>query len=168
MKGVIVNPGIIVGAGNWNSGWGLLVKKAYKGIPFYTPGITGYISVEDVAEIMITLMEKNIFSRKFILIENNYSFKEILDELHLSLSKPLPKYPARYWMLQVAKFIENIISYLQKNYEPNFTKATVQAAFMQNYYNNTLIKNTLHYNFRPVKSYIHTVSEKFLKEKNKH
>lgn len=164
MKGVIVNPGIIVGAGNWNSGWGLLVKKAYKGIPFYTNGITGYVAVEDVAETMIQLMDKNIFSQRFILVENNYSFKEILEELHLSLSKKPPKYKAYKWMLHVASAAESIYSYVNPKYEPNFTKATVQGAFTQNHYENDLIKRTLNYHFIPVKSHIYKVSEQFLKE----
>lgn len=165
LKAVIVNPGIIVGAGNWNSGWGMLVKKASKGIPFYTTGITGYVSVEDVAEVMIQLIEKQIFGKRFILVENNYSFKEILEELHLSLSKPLPKYEAKPWMLQIARTAEFMVSLLNPKYEPNFTKATVQGAFMKNYYNNSLIKETLNFKFRPIKPYIHKVSEKFLKEK---
>ncbi|MCX7727990.1 MAG: SDR family oxidoreductase [Bacteroidia bacterium] len=167
LNAVIVNPGIIVGAGNWNSGWGLLVKKAYKGIPFYTTGITGYVAVEDVVEIMIKLMEQNILSKRFVLIENNYSFKEILEELHISLSQSKPKYAAPKGILYLAKWIEDVYSSLNKKYEPNFTKATVQGAFMKNYYDNTLIKSTLNYNFRPIKPYIYKVSEKFLQEQKK-
>lgn len=164
INGVIVNPGIIVGAGNWNSGWGMLVKKAYKGIPFYTSGKTGYIAVEDLVNIMIQLMNKNIFAQRFILIENNYTFKEILDELHLSLGKKPPKYKAHPWMLQLAGYAEQIYTILNPKYEPNFTKATIQGAFMQNQYNNNLIKTTLNYSFIPIKSYIHQVSQKYLKE----
>ncbi|GAB4209184.1 MAG: NAD-dependent epimerase/dehydratase family protein [Bacteroidia bacterium] len=168
MKAVIVNPGIIVGAGNWNSGWGILVKKAYRGIPFYTTGKTGYVAVEDVVEIIIQLMDKNIFGQRFILIENNYTFKEILEELHRSLSRPVPKYKAAPWMLAFARVMENTYSFFNKNYEPDFTKATVQAAFTENAYNNSLVRNTLNFHFRPIKPYIHEVSKKFLEEtKNK-
>ena len=166
MKAVIVNPGIIVGAGNWNNGWGMLVKKASKGIPFYTTGITGYVAVEDVVNVMIQLMQKNIFSQRFILIENNYSFKEILEELHLSLGKPIPKYKATYSMLQLARYLEAFWGLLNPKYEPNFTKATVQGAVMQNYYNNQLIKSTLpSFSFIPIKSYIYEVSKRYLMEK---
>lgn len=164
LNAVIVNPGIIVGAGNWNIGWGMLVKKAQKGIPFYTRGKTGYVAVEDLVNIMVELMNKNIFSQRFIVIENNYSFKEILEELHLSLHKDPPKYEAKKWMLQLAKYAEGLYSVFNTRYEPNFTRATVQGAFTQNQYNNTLIKETLKYSFIPVKTYIHTVSEKYLNE----
>lgn len=167
MKAVIVNPGIIVGAGNWNNGWGLLVTKASKGIPFYTTGITGYVAVEDVAEVMIQLMQKNIFSQRFILIENNYSFKEILEELHLSLGKPIPKYKATYSMLNFIRSLESFWSFINPKYEPNFTKATVQGSVMQNHYNNQLIKSTLpSFSFRPIKLYINEVSKRYLIEQN--
>ncbi len=168
LKAVIVNPGIIVGAGNWNTGWGMLVKKAYQTIPFYTTGITGYVAVEDVAEIMIQLMEREIFSQRFILIEDNYSFKEILDELHLSLSKPVPEREAKKWMLELVRYAEALYSNINSKYEPNFTKATVQGALMKKHYNNSLIKETLKYNFRKTKPYIHSVSQKYLEEKKTH
>ncbi|GAB4451183.1 MAG: NAD-dependent epimerase/dehydratase family protein [Bacteroidia bacterium] len=166
LNAVIVNPGIIVGAGNWKSGWGILVRKAYKGIPFYTEGVMGYVAVEDVAEIMIQLMEKNIFGKRFILVENNYSYKEILEELHFSLSKPVPKYKAHRWMLELAGISESILNFIFPKYEPAFTKATIQGATMKNFYNNQLIKETLNYTFRSIKPYIHSVSKKFLEEKH--
>lgn len=167
MKGVIVNPGIIVGAGNWNSGWGLLVKKAYKGIPFYTTGKTGYVTVEDVVEVMIQLMDKNIFSQRFILVENNYTFKDILYELHRSLKKPVPKLEAKKWMLQLAQYFEAVYAFINPHYEPNLNKATVQGAINQHNYQNQLIKQTLSFSFRPVLPYIHQVSQKFLQEMDK-
>lgn len=167
LKAVIVNPGIIVGAGNWKSGWGILVQKAYRGLPFYTTGITGYVAVEDVANIMLQLMQKEIFGQRFIVIENNYSFKEILDELHRSLNKKTPSYKATPFIVKTAQFFEKIYSIIHPMSEPNFTKATVQGAFMQNFYDNTLIKQTLNYSFIPVKPHIHKVSQKFLSEMKK-
>ncbi len=167
LKAVIVNPGIIVGAGNWNNGWGILVQKTYRGLPFYTTGITGYVAVEDVVHIMLLLMQKEIFGQRFIVIENNYSFKEILDELHRSLHKKTPSYKATPLLVKTAQFFEKIYSTINPSYEPNFTKATVQGAFMQNFYDNTLIKQILNYSFIPVKPYIHAVSQKFLNEVKK-
>ncbi len=164
LKAVIVNPGIIVGAGNWKNGWGILVQRAFKGLPFYTTGITGYVAVEDVVNIMLQVMKQEIFGQRFIVIENNYSFKEILDELHRSLNKKTPSYKATPFIVKTAQFFEKIYSIIHPSYEPNFTKATVQGAFMQNFYDNTLIKQTLNYSFIPVKPYLHKVSQKFLSE----
>ena len=164
LNAVIVNPGIIVGPGKWNSGWGMLVKNAYKGLPFYTTGIMGYVAVEDVAEIMVQLMNRHIFSERFILVEGNYSFKEILEEVHLSLNRPLPKYRARPFMLKIASYAETLWGFFNPSYEPLFSKATIQGAFMENYYNNEKIRKTLNFSFTPIKTAIHKTSEKFLKE----
>ena len=46
---VIINPGIIIGPGFWNSGGSSsLIKKIYKGMPYYTHGVTAYVDVDDV------------------------------------------------------------------------------------------------------------------------
>ncbi|GIV28289.1 MAG: hypothetical protein KatS3mg027_2103 [Bacteroidia bacterium] len=116
---------------------------------------------------MFQLMQKEIFGQRFIVIENNYSFKEILDELHTSLNKKTPSYKASPLLVKTAQFFENIYSILNSKYEPIFTKATVQGSFTQNYYDNTLIKQTLNYSFIPIKPYIHSVSQKFLNEVKK-
>ncbi len=162
LNAVIVNPGIIIGAGNWETGWGSLVTKANNKMPFYTNGTMGYIAVEDVSDIMIALMNKNIFGKRFILVENNYSFKEILEELNVSLGKPLPTIEAKKWMLQCARLYENIKCTFNKNYNPSVTKSVAQSSITQNYYNNELIKQTLSYTFIPIKESIHKASEKFL------
>lgn len=168
LNAVIVNPGIIVGAGNWNSGWGLLVKKSFNRIPFYTTGTTGYVSVEDTAEIMIKLMQQKLFGQRFVVVENNYTFKEILEELHLSLQQKPPTIEAKLWMLELARYAESLYSLFNKNYEPNFTKATVNAAVTKNTFDHHLIQSSLNFQFTPVKEYIHKVSQLYLKEKTKH
>ena len=42
---------------------------------YYPSGKTGFICVKDVVKIMYELMEKNIFSERFILVAENWSFK---------------------------------------------------------------------------------------------
>ena len=54
---VIVNPGVILGAGFWNSGSGTMFSKIHKGFNFYSEGITGFVSVNDVVKVMMELMK---------------------------------------------------------------------------------------------------------------
>mgnify|MGYP000444878606 CR=1 FL=1 len=63
---VIVNPGVILGAGFWNTGSGALFPKIYKGLQFYTEGITGFVAVKDVVIIMIRLMNSTIKNKSII------------------------------------------------------------------------------------------------------
>ena len=69
----IVNPGVIIGSGNWNSSSGELFKSLEK-IPFAMPGTASYVDVRDVAKISVDLLENNIFGERFILVSENRPF----------------------------------------------------------------------------------------------
>ena len=62
---VIVNPGVILGPGFWNSGSGLLFKMASEGPRFYPPGGTGFVTVNDVVKTMVQLMDSDIKNEAF-------------------------------------------------------------------------------------------------------
>ena len=49
---VILNPGIILGPGQWEKGSSQLFVKAWNGIKYYTYGGTAYVDVRDVAGII--------------------------------------------------------------------------------------------------------------------
>ena len=57
LNAVIVCPSVILGAGMWHRSSARLLFTAAKGIPFYTRGMTGYVDVRDVCELMIRLCE---------------------------------------------------------------------------------------------------------------
>ena len=61
LNAVMVNPSIILGAGDWNSGSSAIFQSAYNNFPWYTKGSTGFVDVRDVASAMISLMEHDIF-----------------------------------------------------------------------------------------------------------
>ncbi|HEY2727007.1 MAG TPA: NAD-dependent epimerase/dehydratase family protein, partial [Parafilimonas sp.] len=67
LNAVIINPTIILGAGDWNNGSSEIFKTAYKEFPYYTEGVTGFVDVKDVVKAMITLMNSDIFSERFIV-----------------------------------------------------------------------------------------------------
>ena len=75
---IIVNPGVILGAGFWRNGSGKIFDSMYKGLKYYTNGITGYVGVQDVVEIMLVLMKSNLKNERYILVAENQSFKEIV------------------------------------------------------------------------------------------
>ncbi|MGZ3932560.1 MAG: SDR family NAD(P)-dependent oxidoreductase, partial [Bacteroidia bacterium] len=90
LQTVIVNPGVIFGPGSWEEGSGRLFKLGHKGTRYYTEGVTGFVDAADVAEIMIMLTEQKKFAARYIIVENNYSFKEVLEMIHRGFNRPLP------------------------------------------------------------------------------
>src|SRR5690606_34357034 len=60
LDGVVVNPDIILGEGNWDEGSARLMKVVYNEFPFYTSGINAWVDVQDVVKAMVQLMDSNV------------------------------------------------------------------------------------------------------------
>ena len=88
---VVINPGVILGPFFWAVGSGEIYAKVKNGLPFYTKGSTGFISVNDVVKILFLLMESNIVNEKFILISENKTYQEVLFAIAQKLQVKKPK-----------------------------------------------------------------------------
>lgn len=146
LQAVIVNPGVIIGPGFWHQSSGKIIKNGYNGTSFYTNGSTGIIDVKDVATCMIQLVEKQQFGKRFILTENNYSFKELFSLVQQQFGKKAPSIEAGKWLLKIAQYLDGLRS-LFTGKEQIITKETVVAALEKNTFNNQKIKDTLQYQF---------------------
>lgn len=106
LDAVIVNPSVILGPAGWETGSPRIFKTVFKGLPFYTRGVTGYVDVKDVARAMVELMEPSIFdsvkNQRYILNAENISFVDLLSQIACALGKPAPKYFASDVMLKIA------------------------------------------------------------------
>lgn len=146
LQAVIVNPGVIIGPGFWHQSSGKIIKNGYSGTSFYTNGSTGMIDAKDVAACMIQLVEKQQFGKRFILTENNYSFKELFSLIQQQFGKKTPSIEAGKWLLKIAQYLDGFRS-LFTGKEQIITKETVVAALEKNTFNNQKIKDTLQYQF---------------------
>jgi nucleoside-diphosphate-sugar epimerase len=109
---VIINPGVIFGAGFWNQGSGEFFSKIKKGFPFYTNGSTAYVGVTDVVKIMAQLMKGDIAGERFIVIAENISFKKVIFNIAGKLNVKKPAIEARPWLLNIAWRLDWLISTL--------------------------------------------------------
>ncbi len=166
LNAVIVNPGIILGPGFWYQSSGKLIDTCYKGNPFYTEGSSATIDAKDVAACMVQLTEQHHFGKRFVLIENNYSFKEILSETHKALGKKEPYMNAGKGLLVLAKCMDSFRCMISGK-EPIITKETITAALEKNTFINMRIKQALNYSFTPLKETLKFVSTAFLNDLKK-
>lgn len=163
LNAVIVNPGIILGPGFWHQSSGKLIETCYKGNPFYTNGSSATIDAKDVANCMIQLTEKKEFSKRFVLIENNYAFKEILSLVHKALGKKEPSIEAGKVILTFGKWIDGWKSFITGK-DRLITKETVNAGLDSNSYDNSRVKNTLNYQFISLSETVEFVCKAFLND----
>ena len=166
LQAVIVNPGIILGPGFWFQSSGKLIETCYKGNPFYTDGSSATVDAKDVANCMIQLIEKKQFGKRFILIENNYSIKEILSKTSTALGKKEPYINAGKGLLIFAKWIDAIRSFFTGK-EPIITSETITSGLEKNSFNNTKIKQAINFSFTPLPDTLKFVSAAFLNDLKK-
>ncbi len=153
---VIVNPGVILGAGFPHQGSGKLFGMAQKGMSFYTTGKTGFVDVEDVVSVMVALMEGTIKNESYILVAENVFFKDIMTQICMALGKKPPTKKIRKWMLKVLWRINWVLSKLSGK-SPEITRASAAAAFETSTYSNTKVKEALNFAFKPVAETIKNV-----------
>ena len=149
----IVNPGIILGAGDFTKGTGKMFEAAYKAIMFYTPGISGFVDVRDVSKCILELMDKNIFNERFILVSENYEFKKFYDEAALHFKKRKPMFNTPLWLAIIGYKALGIMSWFTGK-PPLLTKETTHAAYEKYFYDNSKVKNKLNFQFIPMKETI--------------
>ena len=58
LDAIILNPGIILGSGQWSKGSSQLFVKAWQGLKYYPYGGTGYVDVRDLAAIILQIVDR--------------------------------------------------------------------------------------------------------------
>jgi dihydroflavonol-4-reductase len=125
---VIVNPVIILGAGNWDSGSSGLFKSAYNEFPWYTEGTGGFVDVEDVVKAMILLMgAKTVSSERFILSAVNLSYREVFTRIANCFHKKPPHKKVTPFLSGLVWRWEALKSFFNGK-DPLLTKETARTA----------------------------------------
>ncbi|MEO6303585.1 MAG: NAD-dependent epimerase/dehydratase family protein [Bacteroidia bacterium] len=165
LNAVIVNPGVILSSGFWDQSSSKLFDTCYKGNKFYTDGSAGYIAAQDVAASMLFLIDKRLFNNRYILIEENYSFKEILDKIQSQLKRPKPSINAGKNLLTLARIADAFICSFS-NKQRQITRPLINAALNKQLFSNTKIKAVFLPSFIPVNQAIEKVCADFLGDKS--
>lgn len=148
---VIVNPSIILGAGNWNSGSTAIFKNVYNEFAWYTDGVTGFVDVADVVAAMQMLMNSNITGQRFILNVDNIGYHQLFTQIAASFGKKpahkkvTPFIAALVWRLEAIKGALT-------GKQPLLTKETSSTAQAKVYFDNSkLLKYLPDFKYTPIK-----------------
>jgi len=162
LQAVIVNPSVIIGVGDWYSSSSALFGTIAKGLKFYTTGSTGYVSVHDVVQCMVLLMQSNITSQRFILSAQTVDYKSLFSAIADSLHVKRPHIAIKQWQMKLVAILLQLVS---KN--PQITLHTVNSAFSHTHYSNHKICEALSYSFSNIFDDISTVGTMYLKRLQK-
>ncbi len=135
LSGIILNPSTILGFGNWHSSSCALFKNVYKGFPWYTEGINGFVGVEDVAEAAVQAYLSNLTEKRFIINSDNRSFKEIFTAIANGFEKRPPAKKATSLLGEFAWRLE-ALKQLITNEKPLLTKESARVAHSKTRFSN--------------------------------
>jgi dihydroflavonol-4-reductase len=136
LNAVIVNPAIILGAGNWNEGSSKLFKSVYDGFPYYSLGTSGFVDVKDVALAMIQLMQSNITAERFILSAENATYQYVFNMMAIAFGKKLPSKKITPFLAAIAWRVEAIKSKCTGS-SPLITKETAATSLAEVKFDNS-------------------------------
>ena len=105
---------------------------------------------------MIALCENKKFGERFILIENNYSFREILNSIHKNFDKPLPNLKAGKILLNSGRFFNFLLPNNKK-----ITREMITASLSKKYFSNKKLLQNLDFKLTPISNCIAFACEAF-------
>lgn len=167
LDAVIVCPSIILGAGLWSRSSAQLYFTAAKGIPFYTKGVSGYVDVRDVVEIMIRLAEdRDIKGERFILNGGNYSYQELFTTIARSNGKRPPRWYLSPWMTEIIWRLLAVGGKITGR-KPAFTRETARSAHHCSQYSSAKILSLYpDFHFYPLQETVEHIRLMWITETN--
>lgn len=161
LNAVIVNPSIILGPANWNTGSAKMFKTIKDGMKFYTRGITGFVDVRDVVNAMVLLMDDQNFEKsknqRFLISSENLSYEDVFYQIADALGKSRPKYNASGKLMNVVWRLFWFFSLFTRK-SPLVTRETAANSNLKRYYDGSKIKNYIDFEYLPISESIKQTS----------
>ena len=147
LNGVILNPSIVLGPGDWNTSSMHIFKYVNQGRLFYPSGDLNFVDVRDVADIVCEMLFNDIAGERYILNSGTEPYKKTLELISKYLNKPAPRYKVSYALLNFAYVIDMIRSFITAQ-KSILTKESLMLSKMSFFYSNEKIIRELDYKFR--------------------
>ncbi len=157
---IIVNPGVILGPGFWDSGSGKMFSQVHSGFKFYTEGVTGFVGVKDVAKAMQMLMDSTQKNERYLLVAENKSFKEIFFSIADALKVKRPSIKIKPWHTAIFWRLDKVRTFFTGK-EPLITKHSARSAHEKTYYSSEKIVKDIDFKFEKIERVVKETSSFF-------
>ena len=161
---IILNPGIIIGPGFWDSGSGQIFKRIDAGLNYHFPKTTGFVGVNDVVSAAICTMDSSTKNEQYIVVAENLKFKKVLEMIAKSIDKPAPKRPLKPWMVFIGWIYQSIAGMLFGK-KRQIAKKDIKALFAHTFYSNQKLVSEFNFKFTPIQDVIHQTGKIFRGQK---
>ncbi len=168
LKTVIVNPTIIFGPGFWDRGSSSMFSRVAGGLKYATPGVTGYVGVQDVVSAITSLIASDISGEGFILTSGDFSYQEIFEKIAAALNgsngspsadSPGSPRPLKLVSASTLKFLARLDGFVGFfTGRRRITSEHVHSAFGVSRYSNEKIRNATGMEFSPMDKVVENVA----------
>ncbi|TAH24690.1 MAG: SDR family NAD(P)-dependent oxidoreductase [Cytophagales bacterium] len=158
----IVNPSIVLGAGELSKSSTKLFDYIIKGNRFYAEGNMNYVDVKNVVQGISKLVKEDFFNERFILNGGTCSYKLFFDSIAKQLGKKEPSIKVPPLLLAIGWRLATFISFFTKK-EPFLTRETAEIAKSNFYYQNDKSIRILGLNYNSLDQTIKEVCDILMK-----
>ncbi len=153
LQTVILNPGIILGKGFWEQGSGLIFNNIQSGMPFYTKGVTGFVTVQDVVLAAYNAMKSDISNERFILVGQNLSYQTVFTAIAKTLCKTPPRYHASPILMLLFYYFDTFFALIFRH-KQRLHKSAARGSHKKDFYSNEKATSLLHIDFQNIELYL--------------
>ena len=150
LEAVVVNPVIVLGYGDWETGSAATFKSAWDEFPWYTDGISGFVDAADVATTMYRLMKSDVSGERFIISAENMPYRELFTRMAEAFGKKPPHRRVTSLLAGIVWRLEKLKSFFTGK-DPLLTKETAATARRSVFFDNSRILKALPgFSFKPI------------------
>ncbi len=105
LPAVILNPSVVLGAGNWQRSSLQLLNHAASQPAFYPPGILNYVDARNVAQAVYLVLQQELFASRFVLNAGHVPYATFYQQVaeRLGLTPPLKTFTR--WQARLAQML---------------------------------------------------------------
>ncbi len=162
---IIVNPTFMLGAYDSKPSSGKIILMGLnKKIVFYPPGGKNFVHVKDVATGIIKAINKGVSGEKYLLANENLSYKEFYKELNYLVNQnPI--------MIKIPKNILVMLGHLgnllrKLRVPSDFSLTNMKILCIENYFSNKKSIQHLDMKYQPIESAVSEAVEYFQNKRN--
>jgi dihydroflavonol-4-reductase len=150
LNAVVINPGLIIGPGDFERSSGTLFSLLNGGLSYYPTGGTGVIAAMDVVRIMHRLANSDVSNERFIAVAENMTMQELFGQISAALGKKRGTKPIQPALLQFIR----ILHWIREKFTGIKAKVTRESAMNTSihiYYKTDKVKNIFSENLLPIR-----------------
>ncbi|MGB5026819.1 MAG: NAD-dependent epimerase/dehydratase family protein [Saprospiraceae bacterium] len=161
----ILNPSLILGDASWDQSSMQIFQKVKAGLSFYPPGNVGLIAADDIANIVLKVLNENLWNKQFLLNAESWTYQKFLNTIAKSLGQAPISKKANKFTAHLLSFIDGIAARVV-NKKSLINQETIRTSFSSLRYVDQFSRTILQPEYQPIEDLIYKLGKKSTLDSN--